>query len=171
MTFRALWDDLNFYFRFDVTGSGILTFVKDNYKMEVVDSDRVEIFFRADDQLNPYYCLEMDPLGRLLDYKARFYRQFEYDWQWPGSRNISVKSGPTASGYFVEGMITLESLKKLHLLNNNALQAGLFRGQCIRLPDPEAEFRWISWIRPESENPDFHIPSAFGIIKLVKSDR
>jgi hypothetical protein len=48
MSFRALWDDTNLYFRFDVETPSALTYVKDNNKMEVVDSDRVEIFFRRD---------------------------------------------------------------------------------------------------------------------------
>ena len=62
MTFRALWDDDRFYFRFDVESGIVRTFVKDNHKMEVVNSDRVEIFFRPNDRLDPYYCLEMDSL-------------------------------------------------------------------------------------------------------------
>ena len=170
MMFRALWDEQWFYFRFDIAGSGILTFANTNHKMEVVDSDRVEIFFRTNSQLNPYYCLELDPLGRILDYKARYYRQFEYEWQWPGEKQLIVSATFTEGGYSVEGSITLESLKQLDLLHNNELQAGLFRGECLKLPDPESAFNWISWVQPHSLHPDFHIPSSFGIIKLVIAD-
>ncbi len=134
--------------------------------MEVVDSDRVEIFFRSDDRLDPYYCLEMDPLGRVLDYRASFYRKFEYEWQWPGRNQLQIKSNYAHSGYIVEGSITMASLKELNLLNNNELQAGLFRGECLKVRDPESSFSWISWIKPESVRPDFHIPSSFGVIKL-----
>jgi hypothetical protein len=84
LTFRALWDEMRFYFRFDAEATDVLTYVNTNHKMEVVHSDRVEIFFCSDEKLDPYYCLEMDPLGRVLDYRTRYYRQFEYDWQWPG---------------------------------------------------------------------------------------
>jgi hypothetical protein len=164
--FRALWDKDNFYFRFDVVDSKILTFQQTNHKMEVVDSDRVEIFFRKDDQLAPYYCLEMYPHGRVLDYKAHYYRQFDFEWAWPGREHLDVQSALTASGYYVEGSISLESLKQLGLLRNNELQAGLFRGQCVQLPDPESEFKWISWVQPDSDHPDFHIPSAFGKVIL-----
>lgn len=138
--------------------------------MEVVDSDRVEIFFRTGSRLDPYYCIELDPLGRILDYKARYYRQFEYEWQWPGEKQLEVVAAYTADGYFVEGSISLSSLKEMDLLHHQVLETGLFRGECLRLPDPESAFNWISWVRPESQHPDFHIPSAFGRIKLVTCD-
>lgn len=170
VTFRALWDEKRFYFRFDAEATDVLTYVNTNNKMEVVHSDRVEIFFRSDEKLDPYYCLEMDPLGRVLDYRTRYYRQFEYDWQWPGSGLLEVKAVMTGSGYSVEGSIALQSLKELNLLQNNELQAGLFRGECLELPDPGSAFAWISWVQPESQLPDFHIPSAFGRIKLVTGD-
>jgi hypothetical protein len=170
MTFRALWNDRRFYFRFDITGSRILTFTRTNHKMEVVDSDRIEIFLRANNQLNPYYCLEIDPLGRILDYKAKFYRQFDYEWQWPGEKELEVRSAFTAAGYFVEGSISLGSLKELGLLRDQALETGLFRGECLKLPEPESSFNWISWVKPESRHPDFHLPSAFGRIELVTGD-
>jgi hypothetical protein len=170
MSFRALWDDALFYFRFEVETTRALTYVHDNNKMEVVDSDRVEIFFKSDDRLDPYYCLEMDPLGRFLDYRASFYRKFEYEWQWPGSNQLMIKSDYINSGYIVEGSITMASLKDLNLLKNNELQAGLFRGECLKIRDPESSFSWISWIKPESVRPDFHIPSSFGVIKLGTRD-
>lgn len=165
-SFRALYDNDFFYFRFDVEDDNVLTHVKEDCKMEVVDSDRVEIFFRQDEKLNPYYCLEMDARGRMLDYVTRYYRDFDYEWQWPGSDNLSVKASENKEGYIVEGAISLSSLKDLGLLKDNVLEAGLYRGYCMNLPNPEAELRWISWVNPEVEEPDFHIPSSFGKLKL-----
>jgi hypothetical protein len=167
MTFRALWDDARFHFRFDVETPRALTYVHENNKIEVVDSDRVEIFFKSDDRLDPYYCLEMDPLGRILDYRASFYRKFEYEWQWPGNNQLQIHSNFTEQGYRVEGSITLASLNDLNLLNDNILQAGLFRGECLKVRDPDSAFAWISWVKPDSPRPDFHIPSSFGVIQLI----
>ena len=164
--FRALYDNEYFYFKFDVEDENVLTFVKDNHKMEVVHSDRVEIFFRQDEKLDPYYCLEMDAIGRVLDYKTRYYRNFEYEWSWPGSERIVVNASETSKGYIIEGKITLSSLKELGLLNDNILQAGLYRGYCMRLPNPEGKFKWISWVNPKVDKPDFHIPSSFGLLKF-----
>jgi len=164
--FRALYDNEYFYFRFDVEDENVLSFVKNDHKMEVIHSDRVEIFFRKDENLDPYYCLEMDARGRVLDYKTKYYRDFEYDWSWPGPKNIEVKSSETNKGYVVEGKITLASLKELGLLNDHILQAGLYRGYCMSLPNPDGKFKWISWINPKVDKPDFHIPSSFGNLKF-----
>ena len=166
-TFRALYDDENLYFRFDVQDDNVLTYVREDHKMEVVDSDRVEIFFRQDDKLNPYYCLEMDARGRVLDYTTRYYRDFDYEWQWPQTGNLSIKASEKKDSYVVEGSISLDSLKELGVLKNNQLEAGLYRGYCMSLPEENnaANLRWISWVNPEVEKPDFHIPSSFG--KLV----
>lgn len=165
-TFRALYDDENFYFRFDVEDENVLTFVDQNHKMEVVDSDRVEIFFRRDKELNPYYCLEMDAHARVLDYVTNYYRKFDYNWAWPENK-LEVKASNNDKGYVVEGSIKLSSLRELGLLNGNVLEAGLYRGYCMELPaqDKEADLRWISWVKPDAEEPDFHIPSSFG--KLI----
>jgi hypothetical protein len=161
--FRSLHDTKYFYFRFDVIDTDIHVNKETNDKMAVLNSDRVEIFFRSDKEMNPYYGLEMDPLGRVLDYKAEYYRKFDYTWKWEA---VSVRASYTLNGYRVWGCIPLESLRALKLINENKLQAGLFRGKCIRSADGEISFKWISWIIPDSETPDFHIPSAFGELRF-----
>jgi hypothetical protein len=163
MTFRSLRDTQNFYFRFDVIDKDIVVETGSDSKMSVLNSDRVEIFFRSGKEMNPYYGLEMDPLGRVLDYKATFYRKFDYSWIWPGK---SIQAKYTADGYQVWGCIPIESLRFLNLLKNNKLELGLFRGKCLTGPDGSIDFKWISWKKPESETPDFHIPSAFGKLRL-----
>ncbi|MFA9370831.1 MAG: carbohydrate-binding family 9-like protein [Labilibaculum antarcticum] len=166
-TFRALHDDNNLFFRFDAEDENVRTFVDEDHKMEVVNSDRVEIFFRQDDKLKPYYCLEMDSHSRVLDYVTRYYRDFDYQWEWPEG-NLEVKASENSKGYVVEGSIKLSSLKEFGLLKKNRIEAGLYRGYCMGLPEgnKEADLRWISWVKPDSEEPDFHIPSSFGRLKL-----
>ena len=168
MEFKALWDHNHLFFQFSVICESPLCYVDKNHKMEVVDSDRVEIFFRKDEKLNPYYCLEMDALGRVMDYKTNYYRKFSYDWSWPGMNQLKVFVKRENTSYTLAGRISLESLANLGLLIDGKLEAGLFRGQCLNLPtdDKEAELKWISWIKPIAETPDFHIPSSFGILEL-----
>ncbi len=166
MDFRALHDTDFLYFRFDVENTNNISYIKDNHKMEVVNSDRVEIFFRQDEDLDPYYCLEMDARGRILDYSTRYYRDFNYDWKWPNSGCLSVNTFENHLGYVVEGNVSLSSLKNLGLLKDKSLQVGLYRGYCTKLIESKAEFKWISWLKPKSEKPDFHIPSSFGLLKL-----
>jgi len=49
-----------------VKDDSVITLVKKNDKMEVGASDRVEIFLKKDDSMDPYYCLELDADGRAL---------------------------------------------------------------------------------------------------------
>ena len=71
-------------------------------------------------------------------------------------------------GSTLEFALSKKSLKKFGLLKRNKIQAGLYRGECIELKDGKAEFKWISWVKPDSKTPDFHIPSSFGLLVLGK---
>lgn len=163
--FKALHNEEWVYFLFVVVDENINIFVDNNHKTEVASSCRAEIFFKIDDQLSPYYCLEIDPLGRVLDYKAEFYRKFDREWSWPPG-HLVIKTHRRKDGYTVEFAISKASLKKLGLLKDQNLQAGLYRGDCLELKENCTEFKWISWVKPDSKTPDFHIPSSFGVLRL-----
>lgn len=164
-TFRALHDNEWFYCLFNVTDPHVYLHHDTNDKMDVVSSSRAEIFFKADDSLDPYYCLEIDPLGRVLDYIGTYHRKFDFNWSWPAG-HLSIHAERHKEGYNVQAAISKASLSKLHLLNDNTLQAGIFRGDCFPQDDGKLHFKWISWVRPDSETPDFHIPSSFGLLRL-----
>lgn len=163
--FKAVHNDEWVYFLFQVKDENINIFVDKNHKSEVASSCRAEIFFKVNDRLSPYYCLEIDPLGRVLDYKAKFYRKFDTLWSWPPG-HLVIKTEQKKDGYVVEFAISKDSLKKLGLLKNQNLQAGLYRGDCLNLKENCTEFKWISWVNPDSKTPDFHIPSSFGMLRL-----
>ncbi|HTF19944.1 MAG TPA: carbohydrate-binding family 9-like protein [Chryseolinea sp.] len=167
-SFKAVHGERWIYFLFDVDDRQVHVDVVTNNKLEVIDSSRVEIFFRKDECLSPYYCLEMDAAGRVLDYSGRFHRQFDFTWSWP-SASIVVKARSRDGGYTVEAAVSKDSLATLGLLSATTprLQAGLFRAECTHTVAPRDHMRWISWIRPDSPSPDFHIPSAFGVLHLL----
>lgn len=164
-TFHALHSNDWLYCLFQVTDPAVHIFVHDNDKREVAASSRVEIFFKINDALAPYYCLELDPAGRIFDYRAHYYRKFDTDWSWP-ERQLIVKTHQTGNGYTVEVAIAKESLKHLQLLKEDKLFAGLYRADCFPNGTNEPDFKWISWIKPDSPAPDFHIPSSFGCLQL-----
>lgn len=149
---------------FDVSDPAVYIHVEKNDKSEVAASSRAEIFFRSDDRLDPYYCLEIDPLGRVLDYEGTYHRHFNEKWSWPKDHLI-VKTNRRDDGYTLEFAISKVSLEKLGLLKEGTLQAGIFRADCVRTSG-ETEFKWISWENPDSKTPDFHIPSSFGLLQL-----
>ena len=164
-TFRALHNKDWLFCLFEVTDNNVHILRNSDNKWEVASSDRVEIFFRKDDKLLPYFCLEIDPLGRVLDYKAEFHRKFDITWSWPKDQLI-IKTSQSEGGYIVELAIGKNSLRQLGLLGGNKLEAGLYRAECMQDDDPQNHMKWISWLKPASEIPDFHIPSSFGTMAL-----
>jgi hypothetical protein len=164
-SFRALHSDAWIYFLFNVVDSDVKIYVDSNEKSEAVRSDRAEIFLRKDAAMSPYYCLEIDAAGRVFDCKGEFYRKLDTSWAWPDG-HLKAKSTATTDGYVVEIAISKTSLNELSLLNDGRLEAGLFRADCIELKGKQAKFKWISWLKPETSAPDFHTPSAFGVLQL-----
>lgn len=163
--FRALHNDQWFYCRFDVSDPAVYIHHETRDKHDVVSSSRAEIFFKGDDRLAPYYCLEIDPIGRVLDYQGIYHRNFDFNWSWPAG-HLLVHAENRKEGYTIQAAISKTSLRDLGLLKNSNLQAGIFRGDCRPTGDGNFQFRWISWVRPDSETPDFHIASSFGLLHL-----
>ncbi len=164
-SFKALHNKEWLYLLYRVKDDHINVLVKTNEKSEVISSDRVEIFFRKDDQMLPYYGLEMDPNGRVFDYLAEYHRKFTSTWSWPAGELI-IKANKVADGYTVEVAISKKSLKQLELLNGNRIEAGVYRGECVEITEDNSKIKWISWVRPDSATPNFHIPSSFGVLML-----
>lgn len=163
-SFRAYHNREFLFFRFEALGDHPKVYVKNNHKMEVLPSERVEIFLRQDSKMKVYYCLEMDALGRVLDYKASFYRKFDYAWKWPDPLFISAEI--KEDRYLLQGRLRIPKLIELGLLKNNKLEVGLFRAYCTALDGEKATLEWISWVNPGTEEPDFHVPEAFGLLVL-----
>ncbi len=167
--FRAAYDALQFYFRFDVTDSDVVLGLGADAMQKVIGSDRAEIFFSTGPELDPYYAIEIDPRGEVLDYEARFYRQMNRHWTCPG---LQVATSQTGEGYIVEGQVPLATFRNLGCLHRDAsgeyLIAGLYRAEfsspATAVEGPIED--WISWIDPQVATPDFHVPTSFGTIRL-----
>jgi len=164
--FKAYHTGKYLHFQFSAFTDQVLIYRKVNDKLEVRFSERVELFFREDPSMKNYYCLEMDPALRVLDYHAQHYRQFNRAWQWPDNLNLVCHS--QADAYILSGKIKLQTLSELKLLKDNVLEAGVYRGHVLSLQGEEADIRWSTWVKPEAEKPDFHIPSSFGQWLLEK---
>ena len=165
-TFKALWDGEHLFFCFNILDNSIHIDKTDNSYNSINVSDRVELFFRTDTSLNPYYCLEIDPTPRIMDFKAHPNNNFDFDWNWP-QEDLIVKSNINDKGFSVEGKISIVSLKRLNLIHEDKIETGIFRakyyevGQALRKPI------WLTWVDPKTETPNFHISSSFGILRLI----
>lgn len=166
-SFRALWDDENIYFCYEVEDFNVFDFQSSGTEADVEKSDRVEIFFLTNGSMEKYYCLEFSARGLLLDYEASYYRKFYSEWDWPAN-HLKYQASVLKNGYKVLGSFSLQSLKDLNILKQNELYIGLFRANVTTMVEEEPTFRWISWIDPKVPDPDFHVPSAFGKMTLIE---
>ena len=165
--FRALHDFENFYFNFRVFDTDIYIDLKDDSVDSIGNSDRVELFFRANDSLNPYYCLEMDTAARIMDFEARPNWDFDFNWKW-SRKHLEVKATKEENSFIVEGRISIASLKELNLIQNNTIEAGVYRAKFSKDENQNYQPTWISWVNPNTPEPNFHIASSFGKFILMK---
>jgi len=163
--FKALWDTENIYFCYTVHDTTVHIDGQDDSVDSIGESDRVEIFFRTDEELDPYYCLEIDPTPRIMDFKASPAKKFDFDWNWP-ENDITVKSTIKENYFVVEIAISIQSLKNFHLIKENIIEAGLYRAKYKKQDNNLYEPTWITWVNPNTETPNFHIASSFGTLTL-----
>lgn len=165
--FRALWDDDNLYFLFTVFDGSVHTDTTDDSVESIKNSDRVELFFRKDENINPYYCLEIDAEARIMDFIAYPGRKFDFSWNWPKGF-IKVKSHQAKQHFTVEGAISLASLRTLELLKNNRIETGIYRAKFNADEQMHFQPTWITWVDPNTQIPDFHLPASFGMLYLLE---
>lgn len=163
--FRALWDSENLFFYFNVYDNKVHIDIKDDSVDSIGNSDRVELFFRTDELLNPYYCLEIDPSPRIMDFIAYPNKNFDFNWNWPKG-DILVKSSIEKEHFTVEIAISLASLKQFNLIKDNKIETGIFRAKYNAQENLVYKPIWISWVNPNTASPNFHIESSFGILNL-----
>ncbi|MEM9016918.1 MAG: sugar-binding protein, partial [Verrucomicrobiota bacterium] len=160
----AVWNKQWLCFSFEVEDDDIVLFESDDPEEAALGSDRVELFFATDETLaGPYYGAEMDPAGRVFDYRAKFYREIDGGWSFS---TLEFGGDISEGGYRVDGRIQIEELKDLNLLRENRIVAGVYRAEFSRGSNGIQE-DWISWVDPETEQPDFHVPQSFGVFHLA----
>lgn len=164
--FRALHSKTHFFFCFKVFDANVYIDTTDNTHHSINNSDRVELFFRSDKNLNPYYCLEIDPLPRIMDFIAKPNKDFDFYWNWP-RKDIKVKSFKENNYFTVEGAISLASLKTFNLLKNGKIETGIYRAKYNKQINGNYEPTWITWVNPQTETPNFHTPTSFGVLEFM----
>lgn len=157
--FRCFFSDHYFNFSFNVIDKDIKV-INNSDKHTVAEGDRVELFLSPTPTLDTYYCLEIAPNGKVLDYKAKFYRKFDTTWCFKG---CEVASKLTDKGYAIEGRLPITEMKKLHLDLQKGFHMGVYRADCMSLGD---SFDWYTWIDPLNKTPDFHVPASFQLCRI-----
>jgi hypothetical protein len=137
--------------------------------------------------MQDYYCIEIDPRGRSFDYRAGYYRRIDPKWNWEGLETAGL---PFAGGYAVEGRIPLASFEAMgfpRLEPGVKIRCGLYRAEFShdrsgrpvvqkesihnlgrQLDGPPPIEAWMSWIDPNTVEPDFHVPTSLGWLEIVE---
>lgn len=144
-----------FFFSYEVTDSTLILTEPFTNEMNVNDEDRVEFFFSPTKDLKkPYYCAEIDAKGRVMDYKATFYRQFDFSWNFS---TIETHSKITPWGYRVGGSVTLDELRQLGIRLEKGFWMGAFQDEA----NADGNINWFSLISTDDKEADFHQPKVF----------
>lgn len=73
--FYACHDQKNLYFLYEVSDT-TLVYNDEKTEASVGNEDRIEFFMSKDPEMKTYYCAEIDPKGKVMDYEAHNYRKF-----------------------------------------------------------------------------------------------
>ena len=184
--FRAVCNEQHLAFTFRAHDADIVVLETLRDKEDAVFEDRVEMFFAPDDRLRNYFCFEIDSRGRAYDYAGSYCRRFDPRWSFPG---LETAAATFPGGYVVEGRIPLASLEQLgfpRLRPGVTIRCGLYRAEFShdrsgRPVEPKETIHnrgrksvgqppiehWISWVDPQTPEPDFHVPSSLGRLEIV----
>ena len=169
---HAPWDNLedetlfhcftsggNFFFLYEVRDSTITYITDFKGESDVETEDRVEIFFSPEQSMEKYFCAEIDPLGRVLDYEGRYYRHLDYGWNF---KTMSIAGQLTPQGYVVLGKVSVDELESLGVDVDGGFYMGVFRADYRK----DLSVNWYSAVSSDDEYPDFHKPDMLFATKL-----
>ena len=148
--FKCYFSDNYFYFCFKVLDKMPVTVEPFTQKLDVAPEDRAEIFLSPTSDMQEYYCAEMDPKGRCLDYSAKFKRVYNYGWSF---ETLHIEASSTNYGYIVAGRWALSEWQKLNI-DPNHFYMGVFSADFYA----PKKVIWYSLLERTREHADFHIP-------------
>lgn len=158
--FRAVWNESRFFFSFVVEDQDLVLPEDSDSGQAALGSDRVELFFATSlDLSTPYYGAEMAPNGNVYDYRASYYREVEDNWSF---QTLHFEGVETEGGYRVDGNLEIQELEDLLCFVERRMVTGVYRADFSHGQEGEIDHRWIPWVDPKTEKPDFHVPSSFG---------
>lgn len=157
--FRCFADGESFYFSYEVPDPTPTYAENFDGEATVENEDRVEIFFSPKRSMDDYYCAEIDPLGRVLDYSGHYYRDIDYGWNF---RSMRLLGQLTENGYIVAGKVSKAELRELGCDLEGGFWMGVFRADYR----PDMSVNWYSAVSTDDISPDFHKPEVLFFTKI-----
>lgn len=152
--FHCFRDGGTLYFFYEVEDESLTLTENFRGEADVEPEDRVEIFFSSTyDLTETYYCAEIDPLGRVMDYSCRYYAEMDYGWNF---KTLESWGRITDNGYIVGGKIALRELSELGIDVRKTFYMGVFRADFR----PDRSVNWYSYVKTGDKAPNFHKPGV-----------
>ena len=134
------------------SATGLTVFDEFPTERTVDDEDRVEIFFSCDSLMTSYWCAEIDPKARPMDYAAHFGQPFDYEWNF---RTLQAQATLTEKGYRVDASVALSELRELGI-DTKDFYMGVFRADF----HPDGSVNWYSLVSTDDKSAYFHKPNV-----------
>ena len=155
---NLLWNGKELYFYFIAHDKEVILIDNIDSENRINREDRVEFFISPDMPLTEYYGIEMDALGRVMDYKVKFYRKFYMNWT--VGKHLRLKGRLTPEGYCLEGCIDKKLLKEL-TNGQKTFYLGAYRADYNTDVNGKKKFEWLCIKDPKTSKPDFHVDGTF----------
>jgi hypothetical protein len=163
---RSRWTAKNIYFFF-ICPYDVLNLKPDPVQATETNQlwnwDVAEVFLGADFQhIRQYREFEVSPQGEWVDLDIdRDNAKPEGGWKWNSGIEAKAHIDPARKVWYAAMRIPIESLGPVQAKAGQELRINLFRCQG---KDPDRKY--IAW--QPTHNRSFHVPEAFGILKLAQ---
>lgn len=161
---RVVWAKDALYTLFESDGAGLNADPaprKDVDRPKLYGEDCVELFVGADPkEPRRYYEIEMGPLGHFLDLTVdRTVTPPKSDVAWSSGVVVATTTDATAHSSTIEAKIPAKEIAAA-LVPGARLPFALYR------MEGKSPRNYLAWSPTRTPKPDFHVPSAFGVLVL-----
>lgn len=165
-TVRLAWSTSAFYMLWELADAGLnsdATAPLDVDRAGLYNEDCVELFLGPDaTERRRYFEVEVGPHGHFLDIAIdRSASPKKSDVAWSSKPKIATKIDKAKS------LVTIEvELRAPEIVN--ALKAGAKLPIALYRMEGKSPRKYLAWSPTRTAKPDFHVPDAFGVVKLVE---
>ena len=163
---KLLWSDSAFYVRFEAfQNEPLIISETPNLKSKTIglwDRDVCEVFVAPNaKETNRYFEFEIAPNGEWIDLAIRLL---------PDGRetNFEYNSGMQSAAKIEFGKIRMAMKIKWKAFGKAPKAGDVWKGNLFRCVGSGATRGYLAWSPTKTEQPNFHVPEAFGKFEFVK---